>query len=70
MLLSAQNTLFTFSVDMIRTLRVKHHLENYMFVTDNAVNFTVAEFKTMLSVHLNLTYDFQLLEVEQNRLES
>ena len=50
--------------------RVKHRLENYMFVTDNTVNFTVAEFKTMLSVHLNLTYDFQLLEVEQNRLES
>lgn len=47
--------------------RVKHHLENYMFVTGNGTDFMEVQFKSMLSVHLNLTYEFQLLKVDHNR---
>ena len=38
-----------------------------MFVTDNSTNFTAAHLKTILSLHLNLNYEFQFLKVEENR---
>ena len=41
-----------------RVRRVKHHLENYVFVTDNSTDFTSSQFKTGEVVPLSVMRAF------------
>ena len=50
-----------------KTRRVKKNLENYVFVTENGVDFAVDQFRALLSAYLHLSYEFQLMKVEINR---
>ena len=50
-----------------KTRRVKKHRENYMFVTENGIDFELDQFRALLSAYLHLDYEFQLIKVDSNR---
>jgi hypothetical protein len=50
-----------------KTRRVKKNFENYMFVTENGVDFEDDQFRALLSAYLHLDYEFQLIKVASNR---